>query len=73
MAEVKIEDELFPGMKERLLRIVALTSERFGDREKALDWLQTPNPALQGTRPSELLDTDEGADKLLTMLGIWRG
>ena len=44
----------------------------FANREKALAWLETPNPSLQGKTPIEAANTEEGfeqADEILTRLG----
>src|SRR3989454_7490963 len=45
----------------RVLRLVALAEETFGDRDKARLWLRRPNPALEGRVPPSLPDTDGGA------------
>jgi putative toxin-antitoxin system antitoxin component (TIGR02293 family) len=45
--------------------------EVFANHEKALDWLQTPNPSLQGKSPLEAAGTEEGfeqADHILTRI-----
>jgi putative toxin-antitoxin system antitoxin component (TIGR02293 family) len=45
--------------------------EVFANREKALAWLETPNPSLQGRSPLDAASTQEGfelADDLLTRL-----
>ncbi len=42
--------------------------EVFANRQKALRWLQTPNPSLQGRTPLEVAGTGEGfheADSIL--------
>ena len=41
----------------------------FGDQEKAIVWLGTPNRALGGDRPLDLLDTDMGARMVEDILG----
>jgi len=53
----------------RLARIVALTTDTLGDSRKAFSWLQTPNRALDGQRPLDLLDTDAGTHSVETVLG----
>lgn len=53
----------------RLARIVALTTDTLGTSQKASSWLQTPNRALDGERPLDLLDTDTGAKSVETILG----
>jgi putative toxin-antitoxin system antitoxin component (TIGR02293 family) len=53
----------------RLARIVALAINTLGDSKKASSWLQTPNRALDGQRPLDLLDTDTGAKSVETVLG----
>lgn len=53
----------------RLARVLALANDTLGDRAKASSWLQTPNRALQGNTPFELLDTDAGVQSVETILG----
>jgi putative toxin-antitoxin system antitoxin component (TIGR02293 family) len=53
----------------RVARIVAAAEATFGSREKAGTWLRRPTTALAGERPLELLDTDEGACEVETLLG----
>ncbi len=53
----------------RLARIVSFASEMIGDPEKAARWLQTPNRALEGHRPFDLLDTDTGVEAVRDVLG----
>ncbi len=42
-------------------RLIAQASEALGDRERAEDWMGKPNRALGGRRPTDLLDSDDGA------------
>jgi putative toxin-antitoxin system antitoxin component (TIGR02293 family) len=45
--------------------------EVFANQEKALDWLQSPNPSLNGRTPLEATATEEGfqeADDVLTRI-----
>jgi len=42
--------------------------EIFGDREKAMRWLESPNAALGKQRPIDLLVTPEGTDQVLDVL-----
>jgi putative toxin-antitoxin system antitoxin component (TIGR02293 family) len=53
----------------RMARVFATASEMIGDREKAVTWLGTPNRALGGDRPLDLLDTDTGARMVEDILG----
>lgn len=53
----------------RVVRLLALTAETFGDREKAARWLRRPTSALGGEPPLHLLDTDEGARAVENLLG----
>jgi putative toxin-antitoxin system antitoxin component (TIGR02293 family) len=53
----------------RVARVLAAAEETFGDREKASAWLRRPTTALAGECPLELLDTDEGARAVETLLG----
>ena len=53
----------------RLARVFTLTAETLGDPAKAGKWLQTPNRALGGRVPFEMLDTDAGVQAVETILG----
>jgi putative toxin-antitoxin system antitoxin component (TIGR02293 family) len=53
----------------RFARVLAIANDTLGDRAKASRWLQTPNRALQGNTPFELLDTDAGVQSVETILG----
>ena len=53
----------------RLARVLAAAEETFGRQEKAAAWLRRPTTALAGERPLDLLDTDEGAREVETVLG----
>jgi putative toxin-antitoxin system antitoxin component (TIGR02293 family) len=55
----------------RLARVASHAEEVFESRESALDWLKSPNRALGGAVPLELLDTDAGTvmvDEVLTRI-----
>ncbi len=63
---------LTPEQSDRLLRVarvIAAAEETFGSREKAGTWLRRPTSALTGESPLDLLDTDEGAREVETLLG----
>ena len=63
---------LTPEQSDRLVRVarvLAAAEETFGNREKAGAWLRRPTTALAGEIPLELLDTDEGAREVETLLG----
>jgi putative toxin-antitoxin system antitoxin component (TIGR02293 family) len=53
----------------RLARVYANAVDMIGDEEKAVEWLRTPNRALGGERPLDLLDTDVGAREVEDILG----
>jgi putative toxin-antitoxin system antitoxin component (TIGR02293 family) len=53
----------------RLARVYANAVEMIGEEEKAVEWLRTPNRALGGERPLDLLDTDVGAREVEDVLG----
>jgi putative toxin-antitoxin system antitoxin component (TIGR02293 family) len=53
----------------RLVRIVALAQETFGDRAKATVWLNRQNRALGGQTPLSLTDTDLGSRSVEVLLG----
>src|SRR5437016_14118915 len=45
----------------RLARVYADAVEMIGDEKRAVQWLLTPNRALDGDRPLDRVDTDVGA------------
>ena len=49
--------------------ILARAIEVLEDEHKATHWLTTPNRALDGVVPMTLLDTPEGKEEVLTILG----
>jgi putative toxin-antitoxin system antitoxin component (TIGR02293 family) len=53
----------------RLARVVANAVETLGTNEKASLWLKTPNRALDGMAPLQLLDTEAGVGSVETVLG----
>jgi len=77
LARRKKERRLRADESDRLLRVarVATSAEDvLGAQAKAGRWLQTPNRALAGAMPLDLLDTDLGAEEVMTILGhIERG
>ena len=52
----------------RLVRIAAQATETLGD-DPGKRWLHTPNRALGGQRPLDLLDTDLGSRQVEEVLG----
>ena len=63
---------LTPEQSDRLVRVarvIADAEETFGSQAKAGMWLRRPSVALAGEQPLELLDTDEGAREVETLLG----
>jgi putative toxin-antitoxin system antitoxin component (TIGR02293 family) len=49
--------------------ILARAIEFLEDEHKAMHWLTTPNRALGGVVPMALLDSPEGKEEVLTILG----
>jgi len=63
---------LNPEQSDRLLRVARLfveAEEVFGAPAKAHGWLRRANAALEGQRPIDLLDTDEGMRLVAGLLG----
>jgi putative toxin-antitoxin system antitoxin component (TIGR02293 family) len=55
----------------RILSLSVRAGEVFANHGKALSWLQTPNPSLQGRTPLEAAGTEEGfeqAEDILTRI-----
>ncbi|MDA3919869.1 MAG: DUF2384 domain-containing protein [Salinisphaera sp.] len=46
----------------RLSRLTTIAEEAFGDRERAHNWLNTPNQVFDDEAPAELADTEAGAE-----------
>jgi putative toxin-antitoxin system antitoxin component (TIGR02293 family) len=72
LARRKQDRRLSPGESDRLYRVVRIAvqaSEVLGGREQAERWLHTPNRALSGQMPLELLDTDLGSRQVEEVLG----
>ena len=60
-----------PRPPARFISLSVRAGEVFANREKALAWLGTPNPSLQGRAPIEAANTEEGfelADEILTRI-----
>jgi putative toxin-antitoxin system antitoxin component (TIGR02293 family) len=53
----------------RLARVMNRASEVVAGAAAAMDWLKSPNSALRGNAPLNLLDTDIGAESVLDTLG----
>lgn len=63
---------LTPEQSDRLVRVARLLAsaeETFGRQDKAGAWLRRPTTALNGERPLDLLDTDEGVREVEALLG----
>jgi putative toxin-antitoxin system antitoxin component (TIGR02293 family) len=72
LARRRKERRLRADESDRLLRVarVAMSAEdMLGAQARAGRWLQNPNQALGGAMPLDLLDTDLGADEVMTILG----
>lgn len=72
MARRKDEKRLTPEESNRvyrLARVAAHAEEVLGDIQKVRSWLAHENRALGGVTPLSLLDTDEGARQVETILG----
>jgi putative toxin-antitoxin system antitoxin component (TIGR02293 family) len=53
----------------RVARVFAEALETFGSRDKALTWMRRGCAVLDGKAPIDLLDTDEGAGLVESLLG----
>jgi putative toxin-antitoxin system antitoxin component (TIGR02293 family) len=55
----------------RWISLSARAGEVFANQEKALHWLQAPNPSLAGRTPLEAVETEDGyqeAEDILTRI-----
>ncbi len=72
LARRKLEQRLHRDESDRLFRfarIAAQAAEVLGSEEKASRWLHSPNRALGGSRPLDVVDTDLGAREVEAVLG----
>ena len=72
LARRKQERRLHRDESDRLFRLVRIAAQAagiLGGEEKASRWLHTPNRALGGDRPLEMLDTDLGTRQVEEVLG----
>jgi putative toxin-antitoxin system antitoxin component (TIGR02293 family) len=53
----------------RLMTLSVHAGEVFANREKALHWLQSPNPSLEGKTPLESAQTEQGHQAVEDILG----
>lgn len=63
---------LTPEQSERVIRavrVIAEALETFGSRDKALTWMRRACAVLGGKAPIDLLDTEEGAGLVESLLG----
>ncbi len=69
-----IPANLEPATNPLTLRWISLSAragEVFANQEKALHWLQAPNPSLAGRTPLEVVETESGyqeAEDILTRI-----
>jgi putative toxin-antitoxin system antitoxin component (TIGR02293 family) len=52
----------------RFLRVATYAEEVFEDHDRAIAWFKSPNRALGGKVPLELLDTDAGSEQVMEIL-----
>jgi putative toxin-antitoxin system antitoxin component (TIGR02293 family) len=52
----------------RVARIISLAEDTFANPTKAATWLRRATSALNGEKPLDLLDTEEGAREVETLL-----
>lgn len=52
----------------RFARLAARVEDVFGDILTARDWINTPNRALRGLAPIEIMDTDAGVGRIEALL-----
>lgn len=74
LTNLKRAQTLSPEQSDRVARMAGVTAHAqrvFGDRAGALEWLRTPNAALEGETPLRFLRTGSGAavvDAVLTRI-----
>ncbi|HEY6345202.1 MAG TPA: MbcA/ParS/Xre antitoxin family protein [Bryobacteraceae bacterium] len=53
----------------RLMTLAVHAGEVFANQEKALHWLQAPNPSLEGKTPLKAAQTEQGYQAVEDILG----
>ena len=53
----------------RFARVLAHAMSVIGNIERASEWMLTPNRALGGVKPLDLMDTEAGAEEIDEVLG----
>jgi uncharacterized protein (DUF2384 family) len=67
-SHTEVHDVPPPG---RLITLSVRAGEVFANHDKALEWLQAPNPSLRGQTPLQAAATEDGfteADDILTRI-----
>ena len=54
---------------DNLVRVLAKAIEVFGNNDKAIEWLYFQVPALDNRMPLSMLNTEEEAEQVLSVLG----
>jgi uncharacterized protein (DUF2384 family) len=57
-----------PVLRLRRAKLVHVGTRVFGDEAKAREWARSPQPALDGQIPDELVDTLDGLERCLSEL-----
>ena len=57
-----------PVLRLRRAKLVHVGTRVFGDEAKARQWARTPQPALGGAIPDELVETLDGLERALSEL-----
>jgi len=71
VATTPTKTDMEPPPPGRFITLSVRAGEVFANQEKALGWLQTPNPSLAGQTPLEAAATEEGfqeAEEVLTRI-----
>ena len=72
LSERRRKGGLTPEQSDRVIRVARIFAEAletFGSREKALTWMRRACSVLGGEAPIDLLDTEEGARLVESLLG----
>jgi putative toxin-antitoxin system antitoxin component (TIGR02293 family) len=72
LSERRRKGSLTPEQSDRVIRVARIFAEAletFGSREKALTWMRRACSVLGGKAPVDLLDTEEGARMVESLLG----
>ncbi|WP_416426758.1 DUF2384 domain-containing protein [Pseudomonas sp. App30] len=70
--QATLKPESWYANPQRLKQVLGPVIDAKGSRGAAFKWMEAPNPFLGGRPPMELLETEQGTEKILSYINDWR-